>query len=380
MKHLNGKRFNMIKLSYVLFIYPLFYIVPTVRKNIGPNFENLYFLLLLISIFILSSHRSCFKIYRKDFIICKYLLILVLISLYNYRGLNYIKPQVFIIFIFTFFLFLGLSQKQNKITVNFNLFIYLFILTTFITLLSSNYYTPLGRFYGFIGSPTVLTVFLDLYIIVFFFTNNSKITSLFIYFIVFYIHIKAQTRLNLMYLTVLPMMIKIISNFKLRIYKVFILFLFILSLNFLYPIYQFYTETSESNLAASRYEDGRDASFGLRLAMYNVVLLNLANSNLTTLLVGHGSEYTRELIFLEYNKDLLPHNDFLRLLTDFGVIFLVIYLIVIFKIALKNNLSYILTTLYFLSFYHNMVFSFFIFSIMIISYYYGDSFNRKTMF
>jgi O-antigen ligase len=136
---------------------------------------------------------------------------------------------------------------------------------------------------------------------------------------------------------------------------------------FVYPLYQLLLDFDFiKQFLLGRYGGGRDASFGMRYYLYIKSLELIQEASLNEFLFGQGSE-TARLYILELTKeDSYSHNDFLRLIIDFGLIFTVLYLALIMRIAIKTNLTVVIFILYLSSFYHNMVFDFYTISCLVI--------------
>ena len=84
--------------------------------------------------------------------------------------------------------------------------------------------------------------------------------------------------------------------------------------------------------------------------------------------IGKGNEYSRVYIHDLFGFDLMPHNDFVRLLTDWGAIGLFLFLLFLYKVSVKDRDVFYISIVYLLLFYSNMVFNTFIISLLIIFY------------
>jgi O-antigen ligase len=126
-------------------------------------------------------------------------------------------------------------------------------------------------------------------------------------------------------------------------------------LNIAYPVYDIIIKKYPS-LVEVRYESGRDASFGLRNSLFSTTLNEFSKLNNYEKLFGAGNEASRNMIKSKFKSDLQTHNDFIRFLFDFGIIPTVIFLTFLLKIFSKNKITFIIGLIYFLSFYHNMLY------------------------
>lgn len=359
---------------FLILTYPLIYLLSIFTNQISTAAENIYFSLVIIfaSLFILNS--NFLKIKLQFIYIFIFLASLFLIGISNFSEIRYTKPIYFILYIMILSMFafnknINFLNMQSMQFSN-NIFYFTLLVSVILALLNVEY-SELGRFYSFLISPTVFCVVLDAMFIIYLFTSKSKkIFLFFIYTVLIYLHILSGTRINLLFLVLIPFLYSFTIYSSKKI-KYIVLIFYIVCLNLLYPIYSYYTlESSNNNIFASRYQDNRDASFGLRIVLTYSALEVLSDSSSYQILFGHGMCYTRELIIRIFEDDILLHNDFLRLLIDYGLVFTLMYILLIIKLALKNNISYMLVMLYFLSFYHNMVYSFYLFSLIVMSNYF----------
>src|SRR5690606_9596373 len=125
------------------------------------------------------------------------------------------------------------------------------------------------------------------------------------------------TRLILVFLAIYPLLLYVIKRKALSNSFVFIVFFLILF--FVYPIYSIIVD-SFSELISIRYEDNRDASFGLRSHLYNLVEKDFFSGSAWDMLFGKGNEHSRLLVYNEMQQDVFPHNDFMRILNDWGIV------------------------------------------------------------
>jgi O-antigen ligase len=174
-----------------------------------------------------------------------------------------------------------------------------------------------------------------------------------------------QTRINILVLASVPMVVFLLERGLLSRKKIVLVSLAIFV--FVYPLYQLLLDFDFiKEFLLGRYGGERDASFGMRYYLYIKSLELIQEASWYELLFGQGSE-TARLYILELTKeDSYSHNDFLRLIIDFGIIFTVLYLLLIIKIALKTNLTVVIFILYLSSFYHNMAFDFYTISCLVI--------------
>ena len=84
------------------------------------------------------------------------------------------------------------------------------------------------------------------------------------------------------------------------------------------------------------------------------------------MLFGKGNEYSRLLVKDILNKDLFPHNDFYRIIIDWGFLGSLVFFVYVYRIAKQNTASLMISILYLILFYSNMIFNLFIISILIL--------------
>ena len=71
----------------------------------------------------------------------------------------------------------------------------------------------------------------------------------------------------------------------------------------------------------------------------------------------------------------MPHNDFLRILTDWGAIGLLLFMLLFYKLSTKDTTTLFISLVYLLLFYSNMVFNLFLISLLIIFYSKSEDLN-----
>jgi len=285
------------------------------------------------------------------------------------------KPVFFLFFLY--FLFYN-DKSQIGLPKNFFTFFlfFLFFLSTLLLFVDSRY--SLGeqnRFLGFSISPTVFAVVVEAVMILGLVTFKIKQHRILIVICTLFFVVLSKTRLNLILFLFVPFipLIESRSNF----FRIFVLVVFSLSLILIYPLYDLLLHTDVfSEVLGSRYHDGRDASFGLRNALFSLGVKIIAESSFFQLLFGHGAEYSRLAVIEVYNMDLKIHNDFIVILIDYGLIFTLYFLFKIIQIGARNPYSFLAVVLYFISFYHNMVLSIFL---LLIIYYTSSSADDQKM-
>jgi O-antigen ligase len=104
----------------------------------------------------------------------------------------------------------------------------------------------------------------------------------------------------------------------------------------IYPLYSFITNLFPS-LVTLRYGKKEDSSFSLRNYLFEELKDLFLQGNFVETWFGRGNEFSRLYIDQLMGFDLMPHNDYLRLLIDWGIIGFLIYSIILYKIAIKKE-------------------------------------------
>lgn len=221
------------------------------------------------------------------------------------------------------------------------------------------------RFKGFTGSPTTYSAFLVIiYLLI---DTNLKAVNLkriILFLIVFVFVYLSKTRLLILFMLIYPVLTFIINKKGLRYSTVYLVFFLILF--FMYPIYSLVIDYFPE-LITLRYEDGRDASFGLRNYLYLEIEAEFYRGNYLELFFGKGNEYSRLYIEKIMEQDIYPHNDFLRILNDWGLFGSIVFFIYLYRISKKNITTLMISLSYLILFYSNMIFNLFIISILILT-------------
>tara|TARA_B110000093_G_C12900627_1_gene380248 strand:+ start:485 stop:1300 length:816 start_codon:yes stop_codon:yes gene_type:complete len=261
--------------------------------------------------------------------------------------------------------------KKVNTTINIKsipIFFLIYIVCSIPFLFLENGKEATGRFVGFIGSPTVYAgVITALYILVSKGWGVKSYKFIISTIIVFSLVYLTKTRLILIFILIFPFLKYFLENkifFSLK--KVFLTFL--ITIMSVYPLYEQVVKTFPS-LVSVRYEDNRDASFGLRYFVYKKLITEYSEGSFIEKMLGKGNEYSRTYIKDLFRFDLMPHNDFIRILIDWGFLGLILFIGFLYKISTKNKETCFLSIVYMLLFYSNMVFNLFLISILIIFYF-----------
>lgn len=224
-----------------------------------------------------------------------------------------------------------------------------------------------GRFTGFIGSPTVFSgIIVTLYVIVTEKWNIRALKFIVISLVVFGIIYLTKTRLILIFILLYPLIKYLYATKKwITTKKLFLIFL--ITIMSIYPLYDLVIKWFPV-LVSMRYEDQRDASFGLRYFVFKKMNKEYSEGTFIEKSIGKGNEYSRSYINDLFGFDLMPHNDFVRLLTDWGLVGVFLFLFFLYKVSVRHRTVCYVSIVYLLLFYSNMVFNIFLISLILIFY------------
>ncbi|PJC07731.1 MAG: hypothetical protein CO068_04620 [Flavobacteriaceae bacterium CG_4_9_14_0_8_um_filter_34_30] len=360
-----------IKLDYKIFfhsimLYPLaLAILTAIGKEAFFITAPYFFLNLLLLLFIVfARERIVFKIWN---LLQLFLLILLIsIGVYNFTSFRYSLPLFFIIYAFVLQFFL--TKYSNSIHYSdFNYFkhyfIFYIILSILFILFPLSPFQKLSRFDGFLGSPTVYSAYLVLLYILSlsnFKTNLPKILGYLIVLVFVYL---SKTRLILLLMIIIPLLSVAIDYWKLSLKKIFLTIFLVLI--FLYPAYKTVVEYFP-NLVTMRYEQGKDRSYDLRYYLYVITQEDFSKQDLKTKIFGQGNEHSRLFVKKKLNGDVYPHNDFIRIISDWGILGGVLFFLLLYRYAIRSKIALIITIIYMIQFYSNLIFNLFLISILLI--------------
>ena len=336
-----------------------------------------FFLLLVFLLRVFSDPEL--RLGKEHLINILLLISLTLIICLNFSSVRYSMPILFAFFCLSLHLYLAvfnpLPTKNKGIILSRFLYIYLALSCGFL-LLDHAHMEVGSRYMGFTGSPTTYAGILST-IYILWDLGQSKVTSkrIIIFFLIVLFVFLSKTRLVLIFMALSPLLLFFIRFKTLNYSWVFLIFFAILF--FLYPLYDIVVERFPQ-LVTIRYEDARDASFGLRHFLYQLISDDFNSGTTMQVLFGNGNEMSRLLVIDETGKDLFPHNDFVRLIYDWGIIGAILFSIFLYRISTKNIFTLMISLLYLILFYSNMVFNLFLISILIIFYWFGGEIESRN--
>ena len=348
---------------FLVLLYPLILFLPGLLGYNAFFLTSPYFFLVFIFLVFISIRKEKIS-YFKLLPIIAWLLV---ISIINFSSLRYSLPIFFLVFIVL--LMVVLRKTNTKINKKYILLFFLMYIVCSIPFLFLEIGKEVtGRFIGFTGSPTVYAgIITTLYILASKGWGVKSYKFIISTIIVFSFVYLSKTRLILIFILIFPFLKYFLENkifFSLK--KVFLTFL--ITIMSVYPLYEQVVKTFPS-LVSVRYEDNRDASFGLRYFVYKKLITEYSEGSFIEKMLGKGNEYSRTYIKDLFRFDLMPHNDFIRILIDWGFLGLILFIGFLYKISTKNKETCFLSIVYMLLFYSNMVFNLFLISILIIFYF-----------
>ena len=323
-----------------------------------------YFTLLLLLLVFINIATKKFSLSKWEVVQLTLLALLILVSVYNYSTIRYSLPILFTCYIFTLQLFLSKYSKAVDYTdfeyFKHYLFFYL-ALSVFFIIAPVAPSQRVFRFEGFLGSPTVYSAFLVLLYILAEPSFKKKWIKIIWYLIVFIFVFLSKTRLVLILMIILPFLFFAIDRWKLSLKKIFITVFFVLLA--LYPVYSTVVEYFP-NLVTIRYEQGKDRSYDLRLYLYNLTQKDFLLQETKGQIFGQGNEHSRLLVKKRIKADVFPHNDFMRLLNDWGIIGFLLFAFVIYRYGIRSKTALLIAIMYLIQFYSNLVFNMFLVSVL----------------
>src|SRR5690606_14632303 len=97
-----------------------------------------------------------------------------------------------------------------------------------------------------------------------------------------------------------------------------------------------------------------------------ILQTDFLNGSIWEMLFGKGNEYSRLLVYERFSQDLFPHNDFIRIIIDWGIIGGGAFFYFLYRLSKRNLTALFISILYMILFYSNMIFNLYIISILII--------------
>lgn len=360
-------------ITYLALIFS-FIISFLVFKSTSDNFSfmrmSFAFILLIFSL-PLFFKKIPINIFRENLFLIGCLFIIFSLS---YLNIDFIR-LLFIFIFFAFPLIISLHQEnkilRNSIKIISKHLYYFFFLVSIFYVFTSDFS---NRFSGFSSSSTTFSIYILSFFIMFIFTNKPKYIYVH-FFLTFSLIYLSQTRSVLLILIVSfgVFLCKNYINKHLRKTS----FLLIISLLLTLPIASFF---SNGFSFLNRYESNeRDDSTYSRLFYYGNQIDALSKTTLSDFLYGHGVDENSK-VGISHNtfNNISQHNDFFVLIYDYGAIFSLVFLYIILN-KVKSSFSLVMLLIYLTSFYHNMIYDYWLITLFYLSSFYNLK-NKKLCY
>ena len=361
----------------MFFAFPFVFILKPFAGDI--DLYNLYFLytytFFMLNAVLQGLFLNNINIDRNQ--LFKYYLAVFFLILINF---NFQEFSFSIYLVFIFFLIVLISAIQPEIEIRkFHIYIRAIIIIYFLTssiLIFIPQYSMLfeneTRYAGLWLSPTVCGILSLIYYITFLNFSSKKdiIMRVLLYFVLMMLLVIAKSRINLFLGILIPGYFYFVSAKRLLLHKRKMFVLLIFTGIFFYPIYEF---TKINNFEARQNADDSDRT---RLAYSALLLKEFQSSTITCKIFGNKANSSLSLIG---DDSIKPHNDFLRVVYDYGVLFLLLYIFILYYYYQSSTYMSFIIVIYIFSFYHNMIFDFFLLVYLIFMRFMLKSNYQKTL-
>lgn len=322
-----------MRLSFFIFVFSSSFFFINER-----NFKKSGFIhLVLIVLVIIRIIYSEVDLFRLSFVLCFFLLPILIQILYaplSYRS----------------------SIKK--------LFKYLYFLQLYLSFFYLLFFDFNERFVGYTNSATTYSIYLLIFLTGYLFTKNNKNKYTYIHFIPsFFLIFLSQTRSALLILIII-FIIYYFRNFVVKHLRL-MSFILITGVLLFLPLSSLF---SDGFKILNRYEEyENDQSTMSRLYYFNNQINSLSKFSYRDYFFGKGVDSNKKVYTytVSYNQ-IDQHNDFFLLLYDYGIIitFLFMYCLII---KINSTFSFVFLLIYLTSFYHNMLYDFWLISLLYIS-------------
>ena len=332
-KQLNNKIFIIICL---LMLY-MFLGNMTSVCNINLPFHQ--YILIIITFMTLIGIVNLLKLnstnYSSFLLLCIMLLFLIIVPtflfIYNKRwSLEYSIVQFFSSFLWVLFIIYFYMLSKNNIEVLKYLKRIIYVLPIFLLI-----YINIKIISNNTGIPQISSVYYLIFMIPLLMLNKNKFVKIVGITIIIFALLLAQKRTGLLtlitfFITYYIFMSKLNNKSNWDTIKTIIIFIFTLCVSYL--IINFiskYINIEILNKMMNIEEDGGSGRMNLWMQVINA----LKNSNIITLIFGHGFNS----VYYEIGMHLSAHNDFLEIIYDYGILGLFIYLIIFMQLISKGK-------------------------------------------
>ena len=324
-------------------------------------------LFLCILIYIANSDVRVVRWNSKAVII--FILMLILTLNFNVEFYQYSSYITSLLFLMLFFVLLRPNTSLIQFKKHILIIIYLYFFISLLLSFSNDYYVFIAdnfRFRGLGSSSNVSGIISLVFFVVYKNLGTSRILKILMYLLLIYLLFKEGGRINLMVGILMPCYYYFMNYYKIFTYTKTLFFIIFSILLLVYPISSTlnFTDIDKNTV---------DASINTRVFYSALLLEEIATSELRFLLFGHGSHSAISMIG---DMKIKPHNDFLRMLYDYGVLFFILFNFYIYKLFSQSKEYSFLIVIYYASFYHNMVFDLWLVVFMLFIY---QIVNCKTL-
>ena len=327
-------------LLYIIFTFP---ITSLIKVYIGP-----INIILTIATFILFCLAYLYdKMKVRYLFLLMYIFFTIIYNIYL-NGLNFYSDNMlfyfpFLIMYFNFFIknkeFIKEFIKNHEKFLDF--IVYLFSAIIFITLFLPSSYIYEGETRGFVSIAKttfllcpIATFIFAIIVVQYIFNNKKRMYLLLLIFPIICILLgTTRTYLGVLACAIfcfIYVLIKKKKNFIPLVIMVSIVFVLIVLIS---PIKDKFTATYKRTELYGI--DPLEAFTSSRSKFWAYDLNCIFNSDIKYFLLGHGINYLFEINYLKFGNPLWAHNDFLQILSDYGIIGLLIYLYM-FLFIIKN--------------------------------------------
>lgn len=356
----------MRTLLILTFIYPFFYLVPSVI-SIGYTFSKYYFAILSCLWILFYFTKLIGRNFRErlsDKVFKLSLLCLFFYAILFHASTDIFNILLYILFILTFYLSIEYYKPKYlaNATRKYSIF---FVGISVVLLFFESRYGNYHRFNGPVLTGTVFSTYLIGFLLLLRQTTESRKAFIVAYIICFALVFLSGTRTSTIFLIVLPFLDGAFSKYR----GIGAFISLIIVLNLIYPIYELLLSVGDFFLTTNRYGSGKDYSFMTRSNILNTLFDQVNSQNIIELMFGNGPKFTRELIIQEFGVDMMAHNDFITILLDYGLIGFLLIFIFLFQLFTKSRTTALMITLFLLSFSHNMFYDRFMMFLILLSFY-----------
>lgn len=352
---------NRLIYSLILF-YPLLYGIPGIQDGLGHFFEVIYFSML----FPLILMNTALNVTNIKLSVTWLVLLGVFFSwVIGFNEVSNARPYFYLLGL----IFISLYVSQDTLHIGdvkkiSAVYIVLFITLSVVFFMFDSAYIDDGeRYKGFAMSPTHFSVYALCTSVIAYnsFLQKKNVIICFVAFslLIFF----SETRLSLLVFILITSIFLFSEHIKkhLKLYFVMLFLFFSLS----YPIYGVIYQYTK--VVSLRYEGDADKSFDSRLLIQQVIFDEFSRAEEKDLLLGHGAEAARNRLIQFYGQDVMPHNDYIRIIYDYGLLGFTLFVMLLYFLSTKNIYTLSFSAIYLSSFYHNMAFSLYVIAMIIIS-------------